>query len=89
MQCLKTKYTFFWGKAFGHFLNYPGVACNQHTNILTNIIKVIVLDIEQKHGISKAHVFTFDWYFLHDLSQRFKMLPESNMLVFAYFLTQV
>ena len=97
MQFLRTEYTFFWGKAFGNFWNHPGVACKQHINLLTNISKVMVSDIEKKHGISQTYLFTFDWYFWGDLSHRFKMLPqgnvpvlpESNKLVFAYFLTQV
>ena len=57
----------------------------------------MVSDIEQKHGIIQTYLFTFDWYFLGDLTHRFKtlpqgnihILPESNTLVFAYFLTQV
>ena len=57
----------------------------------------MVSDIEQKHGISQTYLFTFDWYFLGDLSHRIEVLPkgnihvllESNTLVFAYFLIQV
>ena len=57
----------------------------------------MISDIKQKHGIYQNYSFTFDWYFLSDLSHRIKtlpqgnipVLPESNTLVFAYFLTQV
>ena len=57
----------------------------------------MVSDMEQKHRIIQTYLFTFDWYFLVDLRYRIKVLlqgnipvlPESNMLVFAYFLTQV
>ena len=57
----------------------------------------MVSDIEQKHRISQTYLFTFDWYFLVDLRYRIKVLlqgnipvlPEGNMLVFTYFLTQV
>ena len=42
IQFLRTKYTFFLGKAFGNFRNYLGVARKQHINSLTNIIKVMV-----------------------------------------------
>ena len=88
---------FFLGKAFGNFWNYPVVACQQHRKLLANMLKVMVSDIERKHGISQTYLFTFDWYFLGDLSHRFKTLPqdnppvlsENNTLVFAYFSTQV
>ena len=80
-------------EVFGTMLVLPA----SDTEIYWHIIEVIVSNIEQKHGISQTYLFTFDWYFLGDLSHRFKILPqgnipvlpESKMLVFAYFLTQV
>ena len=86
----------FQGESIWKFLELCQ-CCLQAKQIYWHIIKVIVSNIEQKHGISQTYLFTFDWYFLGDLSHRFKtlpqgnipVLPESNMLVFAYFLTQV
>ena len=85
------------GKHLGFFWNYPVVSCQQHRHLLANMLKVMVPDIEQKHGISQTYLFTFDWHFLGDLSHRFKTLPqdnppmlsENNTLVFAYFSNQV
>ena len=77
LNTLKLAYNFWeqntlvWEKAFGNFWNDPGVACKQHRNLLTKIIKVMVSNIEQKHGINQTYLFTFDWYFLGDSSHRF------------------
>ena len=63
------------------FRNYPGVACKQHRNLLANIIKVMVLNIEQQYGIRQVYLLTFDWYFLGDLSHSFKTLSQGNIPV--------